>query len=186
MRHLTYLAVLAACLAGALWLEPILRVNVLRRWRRLLLTVLPVAVVFALWDVTDPRQPTRIGVPATDHTGSVYTVAFSPTTSTVVSGGQDGSVMLWDVSGPAGPRWIRPSLTGDGAPVYAVALSPDGRSLAGAGAGGSVLRWEVPADGPLRSVGTPLTGDDRQEQRFLAGQPWFRVALSHEPATAGR
>ena len=32
----------------------------------------------------------------------------------------------------------------------------------------------------------PLTGDDRQEQRFLAGQPWFRVALSHEPATAGR
>lgn len=115
----------------------------------------------SLWDVTDPRQPTRIGVPATDHTGSVYTVAFSPTTSTVVSGGQDGSVMLWDVSGPAGPRWIRPSLTGDGAPVYAVALSPDGRSLAGAGAGGSVLRWEVPADGPLRSVGMPLTGDDR-------------------------
>ncbi|HEY7086111.1 MAG TPA: septal ring lytic transglycosylase RlpA family protein [Hyphomicrobiaceae bacterium] len=27
----------------------------------------------------------------------------------------------------------------------------------------------------------PLTGDDRQEQRFLAGQPWFRVALSHAP-----
>jgi rare lipoprotein A len=28
----------------------------------------------------------------------------------------------------------------------------------------------------------PLTGDDRNEQRFLAGQPWFRVALSHSPA----
>jgi rare lipoprotein A len=27
----------------------------------------------------------------------------------------------------------------------------------------------------------PLTGDDRQEQRYLAGQPWFRVALSHPP-----
>jgi rare lipoprotein A len=27
----------------------------------------------------------------------------------------------------------------------------------------------------------PLTGDDRNEQRFLAGQPWFRVALSHPP-----
>jgi rare lipoprotein A len=25
----------------------------------------------------------------------------------------------------------------------------------------------------------PLSRDDRQEQRFLAGQPWFRVALSH-------
>jgi rare lipoprotein A len=32
----------------------------------------------------------------------------------------------------------------------------------------------------------PLTGDDRQEQRFLAGQPWFRVALSHEPRYAGQ
>ena len=28
----------------------------------------------------------------------------------------------------------------------------------------------------------PLTGDDRHEQRFLASQPWFRVALSHPPA----
>jgi rare lipoprotein A len=27
----------------------------------------------------------------------------------------------------------------------------------------------------------PLTGDDRQEQRFLANQSWFRVALSHAP-----
>ena len=27
----------------------------------------------------------------------------------------------------------------------------------------------------------PLTGDDRQEQRFLATQSWFRVALSHAP-----
>ncbi|TMJ77380.1 MAG: septal ring lytic transglycosylase RlpA family protein [Alphaproteobacteria bacterium] len=27
----------------------------------------------------------------------------------------------------------------------------------------------------------PLTGDDRQEQRFLASQSWFRVALSHAP-----
>jgi rare lipoprotein A len=32
----------------------------------------------------------------------------------------------------------------------------------------------------------PLTGDDRQEQRFLAGQPWFRVALSHAPPYAGQ
>src|ERR687893_280445 len=49
VRHLTYLAVLGGCLAGALWLEPILRVGVVRRWRRLALTVLPVAVAFVLW-----------------------------------------------------------------------------------------------------------------------------------------
>jgi rare lipoprotein A len=32
----------------------------------------------------------------------------------------------------------------------------------------------------------PLTGDDRNEQRFLASQPWFRVALSRDPPYAGR
>lgn len=51
MRHLTYLAVLVACLAGSLWLEPVLHVGVLRRWRRLGLTVLTVAALFSAWDI---------------------------------------------------------------------------------------------------------------------------------------
>jgi lycopene cyclase domain-containing protein len=51
MRHLVYLAVLAGCLAGALWLEPVLRVGVLRQWRRLLLTIGPVLLVFGGWDL---------------------------------------------------------------------------------------------------------------------------------------
>jgi lycopene cyclase domain-containing protein len=72
MRHLAYLAVLGGCLLAALWLEPVLRVNVLRRWRRLALTVLPVVVVFALWDLGaiaaghwtfDPEQTTGIVFP---------------------------------------------------------------------------------------------------------------------------
>jgi lycopene cyclase domain-containing protein len=72
MGRLTYVAVLAGCLAAALWLEPVLRVNVLRRWRRLLFTVLPVALVFALWDMAaiaaghwtfDPAQTTGVVLP---------------------------------------------------------------------------------------------------------------------------
>ena len=51
MRHLAYLLVLAGCLVSALWLEPVLKVNVLRRWRRLLLTLLPVVAVFVGWDL---------------------------------------------------------------------------------------------------------------------------------------
>jgi lycopene cyclase domain-containing protein len=51
MRHLAYVGVLAGCLAAALWLEPIFKVNVLRRWRRLLLTLVPVVIVFSLWDL---------------------------------------------------------------------------------------------------------------------------------------
>lgn len=72
MRHLTYLAVLLGCLAAACWLEPVLRVGVLRRWRRLLLTLVPVVVVFAVWDIAalaaghwwlDPAQTTGVLLP---------------------------------------------------------------------------------------------------------------------------
>jgi lycopene cyclase domain-containing protein len=51
VRHATYLIVLAACLLGTAPLELVLRVGVYRRWRRLLLAVLPVAAVFVVWDV---------------------------------------------------------------------------------------------------------------------------------------
>lgn len=50
MSRLTYLAVLLFIVAGTGWLEVALRTRVYARWRRLLLTVLPVAVVFLGWD----------------------------------------------------------------------------------------------------------------------------------------
>jgi lycopene cyclase domain-containing protein len=51
LGHWSYLAVMVFILVGAGWLEFGLRTRVFRRWRRLLLSVLPVAVVFALWDI---------------------------------------------------------------------------------------------------------------------------------------
>ncbi len=51
MRHLIYLTVLAGCLLGTLPLELVLRVRVYARWRRLLLTLVPVLVVFLAWDL---------------------------------------------------------------------------------------------------------------------------------------
>jgi lycopene cyclase domain-containing protein len=72
VAHLTYLGVLVGCLAAALWLEPVLRVGVLRRWRRLSLTVLPVAAVFTAWDLAavaaghwtfDPTQILGVRLP---------------------------------------------------------------------------------------------------------------------------
>lgn len=51
MRHLSYLAVLAACLAGTAPLELLLRTRVYGRPGRLLLTLLPVLVVFVGWDL---------------------------------------------------------------------------------------------------------------------------------------
>ena len=50
MGRLSYVAILAFVLVGCLWLEVALRTRVLRRWRRLLLAVVPVVVVFYAWD----------------------------------------------------------------------------------------------------------------------------------------
>lgn len=51
MRHLTYLVVLAGCLLGTAPLEIFLRARVYARWKRLLLTLAPVVVVFVGWDL---------------------------------------------------------------------------------------------------------------------------------------
>jgi lycopene cyclase domain-containing protein len=50
LSHLAYLALLAACLLGTMPLETLLHVGVYVQWRRLVATVLPVAVVFGVWD----------------------------------------------------------------------------------------------------------------------------------------
>jgi lycopene cyclase domain-containing protein len=51
VRHLAYVGMLAFCLLGTLPLELWLHVGVYRRWRRLLLTLLPVVAVFVGWDL---------------------------------------------------------------------------------------------------------------------------------------
>jgi lycopene cyclase domain-containing protein len=72
MRHLSYLFVLAGCLVSAIWLEPLFKVNGFRRWRRLVLTLVPVLIVFVLWDLAaiaaghwtfDPEQTTGVVFP---------------------------------------------------------------------------------------------------------------------------
>jgi lycopene cyclase domain-containing protein len=45
-----YLVVMAACIVGTLPLELALRARVYRRWRRLVLSLLPVLAVFLTWD----------------------------------------------------------------------------------------------------------------------------------------
>lgn len=69
MGKLSYIAVLVGCLAGSGWLEIVLRTRVYRRWIRLVLSIVPVLVVFTIWDIYaisqghwkfDPRYVTGI------------------------------------------------------------------------------------------------------------------------------
>ncbi len=66
-----YLLVLLGCLIGTAPLEIVLATRVYARWCRLLLTLLPVVVVFTIWDVLairaghwayDPRQISGVHV----------------------------------------------------------------------------------------------------------------------------
>ena len=52
---MTYALVLLGCLLGTLPLELVLRVGVYRQVRRLLLTLVPVLVVFVTWDALAVR-----------------------------------------------------------------------------------------------------------------------------------
>ena len=69
--RLAYLLVLVLCVLGTLPLEFVLHTRVYARWRRLLLTLAPVLLVFLVWDVLairaghwsyDPQQVTGIGL----------------------------------------------------------------------------------------------------------------------------
>lgn len=51
MRQLSYVGMLALVVLGTLPLEIVLRTGVYRRWRRLLLTLLPVVPIFLVWDL---------------------------------------------------------------------------------------------------------------------------------------
>ena len=51
VSHLAYVAVLAFILIGAGWLEVAMRTRVFSKWRRLILTIVPVVVVFSAWDL---------------------------------------------------------------------------------------------------------------------------------------
>jgi lycopene cyclase domain-containing protein len=53
--HATYLLVLAACLVATAPLELVLHTRVYPRWRRLLLTLLPVVALFLPWDALAVR-----------------------------------------------------------------------------------------------------------------------------------
>jgi len=72
MSRFAYLAVLVFVLVGTAWLEVLLRTGVYARWRRLLLTLVPVVVVFCAWDLYaiaaghwtfDPERTTGVVLP---------------------------------------------------------------------------------------------------------------------------
>jgi len=119
--------------------------------------------------------------PLKGHLNPVRSLAFSPNSQILASGGEDKTIFLWDVS--TGQPLTQP-LLGHAAAVWSLAFSPDGRLLASGTEDGQVLLWDVSplfdADGASpRLLGRPLINGDRV----------WRVAFSLDGrvlASAGR
>ncbi|HKR48451.1 MAG TPA: TIR domain-containing protein [Pseudonocardiaceae bacterium] len=79
----------------------------------------------------------------TGHTGTVYSVVFSPDGHTLATGSDDGTVRLWNVSDPAHPTPLGQPLTGHTNGVLSVAFSPDGHTLATGSIDSTVRLWNL-------------------------------------------
>lgn len=51
MARFSYVAVLLFVILGTVWLEFVVHTRVYRRWRRLLLSIIPPALIFIVWDL---------------------------------------------------------------------------------------------------------------------------------------
>jgi WD40 repeat protein len=97
-----------------------------------------------LWEVSTGRN---IGT-FTDHSDSVWSVAFSPDGKTLASGSSDSTIMVWDVNSL---RKIR-TLKGHSFFVNSIAFSPDGQLLVSGSADSTIKLWQVNTGTEIRTL----------------------------------
>jgi WD40 repeat protein/DNA-binding SARP family transcriptional activator/class 3 adenylate cyclase len=108
-----------------------------------------------VWDVeTGTVRHTLLG-----HTGSVFSVGWSPDSSRLVTGGSDGTAKVWEL-GPEGVRelWsLSAQETKSG--VVGVAFSPDGARVMAGDAGISAVQvWDLGPTGDAEWANLPAPG----------------------------
>jgi len=108
----------------------------------------------------------------------VMALDFSPDGRRILSGGQDGSVLLWDVEGAAPPRKFQ----GHGNDVYCVRFLSDGKRIASCSDDMTLRIWDVETGALLRTFEAGAGTDMRMAiapkgDRIAAGASTGRIQV---------
>ena len=90
-----------------------------------------------VWDVANPRQPSRT---LDGHTWPVYGLAFTPDSRRLVSASADKTARVWDVAAVRELhvyQWHQSWMT-------CLAMAPDGLTVATGGEDKTITIWDVP------------------------------------------
>lgn len=110
----------------------------------------------ALWDISDPLRPIRLGDPLTGPAGSIRSMAISSNSRLLAAASDDDRAHLWDITDPRRPVPVAELVVEDGSDVVTVAFSPDSRTFAATTFGGKVAFWDVEDPRDPTMLGDPL------------------------------
>ena len=97
-------------------------------------------------------QGNPIGQPFQGHESSVWSVAFAPDGTRIVSGSKDKTIRLWDLQGNA----IGQPFQGHESHVISVAFSPDGTRIVSGSDDKTIRLWDLQGN----AIGQPFQGHE--------------------------
>ena len=91
-----------------------------------------------LWNLDNPNEKIQ---PLKAHSGAAWSVAFSPDSRTLATGGNDATIKLWNLASLQQTATLR----GHTGPVNGLSFSKDGTLLASSSGDGTVRLWRAPS-----------------------------------------